>query len=177
MKVSRAWILGLGLAVAACGTQPESIAATNAAGNDGGEISGTPAADVPAPAAQPSPLAANEQSADAQTIDSSNQTGAGVLNQIFLKAGTFDGKPITRFELRGKCETAFTTADGTGTIDWRKVGNFAGRDAGDRWELAVDDGRGNHVIGVPAGEQPEPLGNASARVESALSVIADSCQG
>ncbi len=172
MSLSRAWILGLGLAVAACGSQPESIAATNSVGNDGGELSTVPT-EAPAPAAAPDPAAANEQSTDAQSYDASNQTGAGVLNQIFLKAGTFDGKPITKFELRGKCETVFTTADGTGSIDWRKVGNFAGRDNGDRWELPVD----NHVISVPGGEQPEPLGNASARVESALSVIADSCQG
>ena len=112
----------------------------------------------------------------AQTIDRTGQTGATVLRQIFVKAGTIDGKPITDLKLIDRCDMAFTTAAGTTAIDFRKVGNFAGRDEGTRWAVDLDDGSGSHTISVPGGTQPEPLGNASARVNGAFGVIADMCQ-
>lgn len=109
------------------------------------------------------------------TLDQSGQTSAALLKEIFVRAGTIDGKPIKDFQLRNRCQTAFVTDGSTIVIDWSHVGNYAGRDAGGRESFAIDDGKGTHTISVPAGEHPEPLGNAGARVDSGMGIIADSC--
>lgn len=110
-----------------------------------------------------------------ETIDRTNRTGAAVLRTILLKAGQFDGQPITDFQLVDRCHTAFTAAGRTTTIDWSKVGNFAGRDEAGRTTLNIDDGAGSHAISVPSGTLPEPLGDAAARVDGGLGLIADTC--
>ena len=134
----------------------------------------TPAPSSNAAVATPTPVASLGEE---PTIDRTNRTGAAVLRRILVAAGQIDGKRITDFQLSGKCRTVFTTVDKTTTIDWSKVGNFAGRDEAGRTVLDIDDGDGTHAISVPAGTQPEPLGNASARVDGGFSVIADSCAG
>jgi hypothetical protein len=111
----------------------------------------------------------------AYTVDRTNRTVAGLLKDILVRAGTIDGKPINDFQLRGRCQTAFVTAETTIVIDWSNVGNYAGRYAGGQESFAIDDGNGIHTIAVPAGEHPEPLGNAGARVDSGMGGIADSC--
>jgi hypothetical protein len=158
------------LTLVACGSQGgsaragdhENITASAAAG-----ASEVPANEVAAIDNAPS-------SAD-YTQDKSNQTSAAVLKDIFVRVGTIDGKPIKDFQLRGRCQTAFVTADSTILIDWSHVGNYAGHYAGGRESFAIDDGKGSHTIAVPAGEHPEPLGNAGARVDSGMGIIADSC--
>ncbi|WP_260598940.1 hypothetical protein [Sphingomonas endolithica] len=114
---------------------------------------------------------------DAPTLDRTNRTGAAVLRPILLQVGQIDGQHITDFRLVDRCHTAFVAAGTTVTIDWSKVGNFAGRDEAGRTILDIDDGTGSHAISVPTGNHPEPLGDAAARVDSALSLIAGSCGG
>jgi hypothetical protein len=109
------------------------------------------------------------------TQDKSNQTSVAIIRDIFVRAGTIDGKRIKDFQLRNRCQTAFVTADGTIVIDWSHVGNYAGRYAGGQESFAIDDGKDSHTVAVPAGEYPEPLGNAGARVDSGMGIIADSC--
>ncbi|MGY4398470.1 hypothetical protein ACVWZA_003678 [Sphingomonas sp. UYAg733] len=154
------------LTISACGPTTADAAAN---ADTGIELNTTVAPDL-APAATPA-------QDDAPTIDRTNRTGAAVLHDIFVAAGQIDGKRITDFKLSGRCKTVFTTTDNTTTIDWSKVGNFAGRDDAGRTVLDIDDGAGSHAISVPSGTQAEPLGNAAARVDGGLSVIADSCGG
>jgi hypothetical protein len=49
------------------------------------------------------------------------------------------------------------------------------RDQAGRTIIDIDDGAGPHAISVPSGNHPEPLGNAAARVDGGLSLIADAC--
>jgi hypothetical protein len=141
-----------------------------------GQDGGTTAADRSA-APVSSAVAITPAVGDEPTLDRTNRTGAAVLRPILLQVGQIDGQRITDFLLVDRCHTAFTAAGKTVTIDWSKVGNFAGRDEAGRTILDIDDGTGSHAISVPTGNHPEPLGDAAARVDSALSLIAGSCGG
>ena len=177
MTVARP-LLGLAgiLMIVACGPKTADAAGNGQGASHLNTIDAAESAPAPIPtalAAAPAAPAALGQ--DEPTIDRTNQTGAAVLRTIFLKAGQIDGQRITDFQLIGRCQTAFTAAGKKTTIDWSKVGNFAGRDEAGRTVLDIDDGAGSHAISVPSGDQPEPLGNAAGRVDGGLSVIADSC--
>lgn len=115
-------------------------------------------------------------SAHGHTIDTSNKGIVGVLRNIFVRAGTIDGKQIKDFTLVTRCKTAFVTDSGTVTIDWKGVGNYAGSYGGGRETFPINDGSGTHSISVPAGQHPEPLGNSGARTDSGFASLADSCQ-
>jgi hypothetical protein len=151
------------LMLVACGTQGQSMAAEN--NNE------TASNEASAPAG-----AGSVPSNHGHTQDMTNRTGAAALKEIFIRVGTIDGKPIKDFQLRSRCQTAFVTADGDVLIDWSKVGNYAGRYANGKESFAIDDGKGTHTISVPTGQHPEPVGNAGARVDGGMSVIADSCE-
>lgn len=172
MSAARPWLaLASIVLIASCGPKTAD-AAVNAVQPD----AGVAAASVAAPSAIAAPAAAPAATGQGTpTIDRTNRTGATVLREIFLKAGEIDGQRITDFQLVERCRTSFSTAAKTTIIDWSKVGNFAGHDAAGRTIIDVDDGAGSHAISVPSGDYPEPLGNAAARVDGGLSVIADSC--
>ena len=169
---SRTLPLCLGLVLAACGAQPQSVAAANEA------VDVPVAAPSLPPAATPSPAAVASAPADAQdhTIDESGKDSIRLLRAILVSAGTMDGKRITDFQLHGRCETVITTASGATTLNWAKVGDWAARYEGDQRIIPIDDGNGAHAIGVPAKPQPEPVGDAGARVEGGFGMLADSCQ-
>ena len=176
MKFAHTIGLAAGLILAACGSQQQSKATAN---DSAAEVLPAPSSrpvatgtSVPSPGA----AAANHNQAQNYTYDATNQTGARALQRVLVAAGTFDGQPITDVKLSDRCDMAFTTAAGTTVIDFRKVGNFAGRDEGKRWAVDIDDGKGSHTISVPGGTQPDPVGDASWRVDSGFGVIADSCQ-
>lgn len=170
---SRAFILSLGLVLAACGPQSQS----EAAANDGIAANAGAEAPIAEPTLAPTPdaNAAAAQPQDQGTEDT-RQSSAGVIREILVQAGTFDGARITGFELRGRCETIFTTANGATTIDWTGVKDWAARLEGGQRLIPIDDGKAAHVVGVPAEPRPEPIGNAGARVEGGLGLIADECQ-
>lgn len=109
------------------------------------------------------------------TQDTTNQTGAAFLRNILTRVGMVDGKPITDFQMKTRCVRTVASTTDTFLIDWRGVGNYAGHFEGGRESFAINDGKSVHVISVPAGVRPEPLGNAGARVDSGFGVIADSC--
>lgn len=115
-------------------------------------------------------------SAHGHTIDTSNKGLVGVLRDIFVRAGTIDGKQIKDFTLVTRCKTALVTESGTVTINWSRVGNYAGSYSGGRETFPINDGSGTHSISVPAGKHPEPLGSSGARTDSGFSELADSCQ-
>jgi hypothetical protein len=166
----RSGVIAYALALVVCGSQCGSALA----GDHKGAMASVPSGGSDAPANEV--VAPNKTTLTvAYTQDRSNLTSAEVLKDIFVHAGTIDGKPIKDFQLRSRCQTAFVTADSTIVIDWSHVGNYAGRSDGSRESFAIDDGKGSHTIAVPAGEHPEPLGNAGARVDGGMGVIADSC--
>jgi hypothetical protein len=170
MMRSRDTVLACAVMLVACGLPGASALA---AGHDDTTTSASArVGDAPA-----NKLAAADKATPpaAYTQDSSNQTSAAILKEIFVLAGTIDGKPIKDFQLRSRCQSDFVTADSTIVIDWSHVGNYAGRLVDGRESFAIDDGKGVHTIAVPAGQQPEPLGNAGARVDGGMGVIADSC--
>lgn len=116
-------------------------------------------------------------SADGQpyTDDRSNRTGANAIRPALVMVGRFDGEPILDFKLESRCQTAFVTRAGTTVIDWSRVGDFARHIERDRVSIPLDDGSGVHVVSLPKAKRPEPVGDASVRVDSAFAMFYFGC--
>ncbi len=104
-----------------------------------------------------------------------DQTGIPILRTILTKVAQRDGKPITDFTLSAPCTSKITTVDGTKTVNWSQVQDWAARDESGRTIIELNDGRGSSVVSVPTKPQPEPIGNAFARVEGGFIVLAETC--
>jgi hypothetical protein len=165
-------LAGFAILLSACGEQPSQ--ATPSANVATAAASVEPAADaLPANAASAAPvdtLAAEMTNASAgQSSDSSHATVVGALRTALVGTATLDGAPITDVTLRSRCTTAFVTAKGTTTIDWSKVGNFAGRIDGKQGILPISDGA-EHLFAMPRGD-------AFRGVDGSMGLLADECGG
>lgn len=65
--------------------------------------------------------------------------------------------------------------DGTKTVNWSKVQDWAARDENERTIIELNDGRETSVVSVPTKPKPEPIGNAFACVEGSFIVLAETC--
>lgn len=159
--------------VAACGPQ-DSAAAANIAETSTAEIEAAPTSG--ATTAASAPVTDDAPLQTEVTYDKSHETGARILRETLVAVGRIDGQPITDVRLRSRCTITIQKSGGLVEVDMSKVGNFASRDEGGRTGIELDDGRSRHTVSVPTDERPEPIGDAAARVDMALSTIAGSCQ-
>lgn len=104
-----------------------------------------------------------------------DQAGIPILKTILTKVGQRDGKSITDFTLSSPCISKITTMDGTKTVNWSKVQDWAARDENERTIIELNDGHETSVVSVPTKPQPEPIGNAFARVEGGFIVLVETC--
>ncbi|WP_133031272.1 hypothetical protein [Sphingomonas sp. PP-CE-1G-424] len=125
-------------------------------------------------AAATAPFADNSPPDD---VGSSNtdQAGIPILKTILTEVGQSDGKSITDFTLSAPCISKITTMDSTKTVNWSKVQDWAARDENERTIIELNDGHETSVVSVPTKPQPEPMGNAFARVEGGFIVLAETC--
>ncbi|WP_156359253.1 hypothetical protein [Sphingomonas sp. Leaf242] len=119
--------------------------------------------------------AADDSPPDDVRSSNNDQAGIPILKTILTKVGQRDGKSITDFTLSSPCISKITTMDGTKTVNWSEVQDWAARDENERTIIELNDGHETSVVSVPTKPQPEPIGNAFARVEGGFIVLAETC--
>lgn len=112
-----------------------------------------------------------------RTFDRSNRTSAAAIAPILISVGKLDGIPVTGLRQTDRCQTFINTGSTSLSIDWTKVKNIVGRDRGSETDIVIQAGNQNHIISVPKAKQPEPVGNAYARVNGAFGTMALGCAG
>ena len=115
-------------------------------------------------------VGAVDQAKAQDSSDASHATIVSALRRALVGTATLDGAPITDVQLRSRCTTAFVTAKGATVIDWRKVGNFAGRIDGKQAILPISDGSADHVFAMPQGD-------GFRGVDGSMGLLADECGG
>ena len=91
------------------------------------------------------------------------------LKRELVGAGKLDGSPLTDVRMTGRCSTAFVTAEGTVTVNWTKVGNFAGELDNGTATLPIADDQGRHVFTIADGP-------GFRRVDGGMGLLSDDCQ-
>lgn len=65
--------------------------------------------------------------------------------------------------------------DGTKTVNWSNVQDWAARYENERTIITLNVGGETSIVSVPRKSQPEPIGNAFARVEGGFTGLAQTC--
>jgi hypothetical protein len=91
------------------------------------------------------------------------------LKRELVGAGKLDGQPLLDMRMTGRCSTAFVTAKGTITVNWTKVGNFAGELDKGVVSLAIADDKARHVFTIADGP-------GFRRADGGMGLLSDDCQ-
>ncbi|WP_146168665.1 hypothetical protein [Sphingomonas sp. PP-CE-3G-477] len=91
------------------------------------------------------------------------------LKRELVGIGKLDGQLLSGVRMTGRCSTAFVTATGTITVNWTKVGNFAGELDKGVASLAIADDKARHVF-------TRADGPGFRRVDSGMGLLSDDCQ-
>lgn len=168
----------LALLPAACGSPSGAVAANSEAASSGGEASVAVVPSVsstsgkpPAPV-EPSSGALGEDAENgsvAQSGGADHATLNEALKRELVGTGKIDGSTLTDVRMTGRCSTAFVTAKSTITVNWTKVGNFAGELDKGVATLPIADDKGRHVFTMAEGP-------GFRRVDGGMGLLSDDCQ-
>ena len=169
----------LALLPAACGSPSGAVAANSEAASSVGEasvamvpsVSSTSA--TPLAPAEPSSAALEEDAAENGSVAQSGGADHATVNEALKRelvgTGKIDGSTLTDVRMTGRCSTAFVTAKSTITVNWTKVGNFAGELDKGVATLPIADDKGRHVFTMAEGP-------GFRRVDGGMGLLSDDCQ-
>lgn len=91
----------------------------------------------------------------------------------------FDGAPITDFRSQGACRAEFVTNRGATVINWREVGNVAGRLGGGAEQTALVTAGVTHQLSVPTdgSSDAEGVGGAVGQLAEECGAVGGSAGG